>query len=123
MIISDLSEIEGRHFPARRRTQPFAGAGTPIPTEGFGLGMVTFEPNGGQVPWHNQEQEEIYFVIEGEGEMCLGSEKHGRSAIRSYPPPADPKLEASRQNHAERHHELGFEPHPFWPKYDGNTQI
>ena len=25
--------------------------------------------------WHNQEQEEIYFVLEGTGEMCLGDEK------------------------------------------------
>ena len=75
MIISDLREIEGRQFPARRRTQPLAGTGTPIPTEEFSIGFVTFEPNGGQVPWHNQAQEEIYFVIEGEGEMCLGTEK------------------------------------------------
>jgi len=41
----------------------------------------------------------------------------------NHPPPADPKLEASRKNHAKRHQELGFEPHPFWPKYEGNSQI
>jgi len=29
------------------------------------MGYVTLEPDGGQVPWHNQEQEEIYFVLEG----------------------------------------------------------
>ena len=39
------------------------------------MGNVTLEPNGGQVPWHNQEQEEIYFMIEGTGEMCLGEER------------------------------------------------
>ena len=39
------------------------------------MGNVTLEPNGGQVPWHNQEQEEIYFVVEGTGEMCLGEER------------------------------------------------
>jgi mannose-6-phosphate isomerase-like protein (cupin superfamily) len=39
------------------------------------MGYVTLEPNGGQVPWHNQEQEEIYFVISGRGEMCLGDER------------------------------------------------
>ena len=27
------------------------------------------------MPWHNQEQEEIYFVVEGRGEMCLGEER------------------------------------------------
>ena len=30
---------------------------------------------GGQVPWHNQEQEEVYLVLEGAGEMCLGGER------------------------------------------------
>ena len=39
------------------------------------MGNVTLEPNGGQVPWHNQEQEEIYFLIEGTAEMCLGDER------------------------------------------------
>ncbi|MFO1529395.1 MAG: cupin domain-containing protein [Kiritimatiellia bacterium] len=38
------------------------------------MGFVTLEPDGGQVPWHNQEQEEVYFVLEGTGEMCLGEE-------------------------------------------------
>ncbi len=27
------------------------------------------------MPWHNQEQEEIYFVVDGTGEMCLGEER------------------------------------------------
>ena len=75
MIISDIEKIEGRHFPARRHTQPLAGGGTPIPTETFSVGHVTIEPNGGQVPWHNQEMEEIYVVVEGSGEMCLGEER------------------------------------------------
>ena len=39
------------------------------------MGHVVLEPDGGQVPWHNQEQEEIYFVIEGVAEMCLGEER------------------------------------------------
>lgn len=39
------------------------------------MGFVTLDPDGGQVPWHNQEQEEIYFVLEGIGEICLGSER------------------------------------------------
>ena len=38
------------------------------------MGYVTLEPRGGQVPWHNQEQEEIYFVVQGSGQMCLGDE-------------------------------------------------
>jgi mannose-6-phosphate isomerase-like protein (cupin superfamily) len=27
------------------------------------------------VPWHNQDQEEVYVVLEGTGEMCLGEER------------------------------------------------
>ena len=75
MIIADLAQIAGRTYPARRRTQNLVGGASPIQAEAFSLGNVTLEPNGGQVPWHNQEQEEIYFVLEGEGEMCLGDEK------------------------------------------------
>lgn len=74
MNIADLQTIEGRRYPARRRTQNLVGGPSPVQAESFSMGYVTLDPNGGQVPWHNQEQEEIYFVIEGEGEMCLGEE-------------------------------------------------
>lgn len=80
MIIADLSEIAGRVFPARRRTQNLVGGASPIQAKNFAAGYVTLEPNGGQVPWHNQEQEEIYFVVEGTGEMCLGEERSTLSA-------------------------------------------
>jgi mannose-6-phosphate isomerase-like protein (cupin superfamily) len=75
MIISDLTKIEGRRYPARRRTQNVVGGVAPIQCKNFCIGNVTLDPKGGQVPWHNQEQEEVYFVIEGRGEMCLGSER------------------------------------------------
>ena len=75
MIIADLAEIAGRTYPARRRTQNLVGGMSPIQATNFSLGHVTLEPDGGQVPWHNQEQEEIYFIVEGTGEMCLGEEK------------------------------------------------
>ena len=75
MIIADLNRIDGRTYPARRRTQNVVGGASPIQATHFSLGYVTLEPHGGQVPWHNQEQEEVYFVLEGEGEMCLGSER------------------------------------------------
>src|ERR1700755_3207280 len=88
MIIADLSQISGRTYPARRRTQNLVGGMSPIQATNFSLGNVTLEPNGGQVPWHNQEQEEIYFVVEGTGEMCLG---HERSIVKGgqaiYIPP------------------------------------
>jgi mannose-6-phosphate isomerase-like protein (cupin superfamily) len=74
MIIADLNTTEGRTFPARRRTQNLVGGASRIQATNFSVGLVTLEPNGGQVPWHNQEQEEVYFVVEGKGQMCLGSE-------------------------------------------------
>lgn len=75
MIIADLSQIAGRTFPARRRTQNIVGGLSPIQCKAFAAGNVTLEPDGGQVPWHNQEQEEVYFIIEGTAEMCLGEER------------------------------------------------
>lgn len=75
MTIADLSQIEGRRYPARRRTQNLVGGLSPIQASTFSMGFVALDPNGGQVPWHNQEQEEIYFVVEGTGEMCLGEER------------------------------------------------
>lgn len=75
MKIADLNKIPGRRFPARRKTQNIVGGPSPIQAEAFSLGMVTLDPEGGQVPWHNQEQEEVYLILEGEGEMCLGSER------------------------------------------------
>ena len=75
MIISDLTTIEGRQYPAGRRTQNVVGGAAPIQAAHFSLGSVTLDPNGGQVPWHNQQQEEVYFVLEGTGEMCLGEER------------------------------------------------
>jgi mannose-6-phosphate isomerase-like protein (cupin superfamily) len=74
MITADLEQIEGRRYPARRRTQNLAGGASPIQCRNFAMGFVTLDPDGGQVPWHNQEQEEVYFVIEGTGEMCIGNE-------------------------------------------------
>ncbi|MGA2624754.1 MAG: cupin domain-containing protein [Bacteroidota bacterium] len=74
MIIADIKNIEGRVYPARRRTQNLAGGSSPIRTKHFCIGYVTLEPNGGQVPWHNQEQEEVYFILDGNGEMVLGDE-------------------------------------------------
>ncbi len=74
MNIARLQEIAGRTYPARRRTQNLVGGASPIQATNFSLGYVTLEPRGGQVPWHNQEQEEIYFVVSGTGQMCLGEE-------------------------------------------------
>jgi mannose-6-phosphate isomerase-like protein (cupin superfamily) len=80
MDIADLSQIEGRMYPARRRTQNLVGGASPLQAKNFAMGFVTLEPEGGQVPWHNQDQEEVYFVVKGTGEMCLGRQKQTLSA-------------------------------------------
>jgi mannose-6-phosphate isomerase-like protein (cupin superfamily) len=88
MIIADLAEIRGRSYPARRHTQNLVGGVSPIQATHFSMGNVTLEPDGGQVPWHNQEQEEIYFIVEGVGEMCLGTERcEVRAGQAIYIPP------------------------------------
>ena len=84
MTIVDLNDVEGRTYPARRRTQNLVGGPSPAQSDHFSFGYVTLEPNGGQVPWHNQEQDEIYFIVSGTGEMCLDDERttvHGGQMI------------------------------------------
>jgi mannose-6-phosphate isomerase-like protein (cupin superfamily) len=88
VIIAKLAEISGRRYPARRRTQNVVGGASPIQAQAFALGMVMLDPQGGQVPWHNQDQEEVYFVLEGVGEMCLGEERREiRAGEAVYIPP------------------------------------
>jgi len=88
MTIADLSQISGRTYPARRRTQNLVGGASPIQARSFCMGYVTLEPRGGQVPWHNQEQEEVYLVLAGTGEACLGEERKTLTAGQAaYIPP------------------------------------
>ena len=75
MQVADLAQIAGRIYPARRRTQNLVGGESPIQASAFSMGHVTLEAHGGQVPWHNHVQEEVYLVLEGVGEMCLGEER------------------------------------------------
>jgi mannose-6-phosphate isomerase-like protein (cupin superfamily) len=88
MTIADLARIAGRTYPARRKTQNLVGGASPIQAKNFCMGYVTLEPRGGQVPWHNQEQEEVYFIVQGTGEACLGEERSTLSAGQAaYIPP------------------------------------
>jgi len=89
MIIADLAKIPGRTFPARRMGRGLAGqGGQVIPAQGFSMGYSVLEPRGGQVPWHNQTQEEIYYIVQGEGEICVGTERSPIKAGQAvYMPP------------------------------------
>jgi mannose-6-phosphate isomerase-like protein (cupin superfamily) len=75
MNVIDLESIEGRRFPAGRRTKNIIGGLSAARSPHFALGMVTLDPGGGQVPWHSHEQEEVYLVLDGTAEMCAGDER------------------------------------------------
>lgn len=76
MMIADLAKLNGNVFPARRMGRGLVGAGPqPIQSKGFSMGYSVLDPRGGQVPWHNQGQEEVYFILQGEGEICVGEER------------------------------------------------
>jgi mannose-6-phosphate isomerase-like protein (cupin superfamily) len=88
MTIADLSSITGRTYPSRRRTQNLVGGASPIQAKNFCMGYVTLEPHGGQVPWHSQDQEEVYFISSGTGEACIGEERsYLRAGQAAYIPP------------------------------------
>jgi mannose-6-phosphate isomerase-like protein (cupin superfamily) len=72
--IADLNTTDGRRYPARRWTRNLVGGASDVQAQNFSMGFVVLDPQGGQVPWHNQDQEEVYFVLDGTGEMCLGDE-------------------------------------------------
>ena len=75
MIIADLATIPGGTFPAQRWGRGLVGQGPqPIQAKGFSMGFSVLAPKGGQVPWHNQEQEEVYFIAQGEGQICVDNE-------------------------------------------------
>jgi quercetin dioxygenase-like cupin family protein len=84
MQIADLDTMEGRRYPARRWTRGIVGKGLPIEAENFCMGYVVLDPQGGQVPWHDHAQEEVYVLLEGTYEFCLGTERQilrGRQAV------------------------------------------
>ncbi|HLV00601.1 MAG TPA: dimethylsulfonioproprionate lyase family protein [Acidobacteriota bacterium] len=74
MKIADLEQIKGRRFPAGRLTKNLVGGASSIQAKNFCMGFVELDPKGGQVPWHNHPQEEVYYLLEGTGQMCLGEE-------------------------------------------------
>lgn len=76
----DLNESDGRSYPARRTTKNLVGGTSPLEAENFCMGTATLEPNGGQVPWHNHPQEEVYVILEGTGEMCVGEDRQTLTA-------------------------------------------
>ncbi|MFP4229100.1 MAG: dimethylsulfonioproprionate lyase family protein, partial [Salinivenus sp.] len=76
----DLGDTDGRSYPAGRVTKNLVGGTAPLEAEHFCMGVATLDPEGGQVPWHNHPQEEVYVLLEGRGEMCVGDERQEMAA-------------------------------------------
>ena len=79
MEIINVADIAGMEFPAGRRTRVMVGPGAKLEASNFVMGHVTIYP-GGSVPIHAHEQEEVYFIVEGEGSIEVGGEP---KAVRS----------------------------------------
>ena len=74
MPVFNLTDVVGTQFPAGRLTRVLAGPGAPAELDHFVTGHVTIYP-GGEVPGHAHEQEEMYFIISGDGVMEINGEK------------------------------------------------
>jgi quercetin dioxygenase-like cupin family protein len=73
MQIINLTDINGTTFPTGRKTRVMIGATSPITADNFVMGYVEIEPNG-SVPMHSHEQEEVYFIVQGEGTIQINNE-------------------------------------------------
>lgn len=69
-MIHHIQDVPGTVFPAGRRTRVIVGPDAPAEANGFVMGHVTIFP-GGEVPEHDHPQEEVYFIVQGEGTLTL----------------------------------------------------
>ena len=76
MEIINVADIDGMEFPAGRRTRVMVGPGAKLEAANFVMGHVTIYP-GGSVPIHAHEQEEVYFIVAGQG--CITVEEENRN--------------------------------------------
>ncbi len=74
MDIINISELPSIRYPAGRISRPIIGGTGPISSIHFTMGYVMLDPDGGQIPWHNHDPEEAYYILSGEGELCINSE-------------------------------------------------
>lgn len=73
MDIINVNTIEGMKFPAGRHTRVMVGPQAPLEAEHFVMGYVTIYP-GGSVPLHSHQQEEVYYIVSGEGKIAVDEE-------------------------------------------------
>lgn len=73
MDIVNIADIEGMKFPAGRHTRVMVGPQAPLEAERFVMGHVTIYP-GGSVPLHSHQQEEVYYIVAGQGKIAVDEE-------------------------------------------------
>ena len=71
--ITSVNDIVGMEFPAGRRTRVLVGPEAPLEAERFVMGHVTVYP-GGSVPLHSHPQEEVYYIVAGQGSIVVDQE-------------------------------------------------
>lgn len=85
-----LEAAERTYFPTGRNTRVLIGAHSPVQAENFVMGYVELEP-GGSVPMHDHVQEEVYYIVEGNGTIEVGNEtREVKTGDAVYIPPNDP---------------------------------
>jgi quercetin dioxygenase-like cupin family protein len=85
-----LKDIPGDTFPSGRHTRVFIGAQSRLQAHNFVSGFVIIEPNG-TVPLHDHEQEEVYYILKGKGEMMVDGETQLMEGVSSVYIPSNVK--------------------------------
>jgi mannose-6-phosphate isomerase-like protein (cupin superfamily) len=99
-----LNEISGEKFPSGRHTRIFVGPESLLSAKHFVSGFVVIDP-GGKVPEHEHEQEEVYYILQGRGEMTVGSQSEILEAVSAvYIPPG--QMHALKNNGEDELHML-----------------
>ena len=65
-----LRDVQGEFFKTGRHTRVLIGANSPVQAESFVTGVVVIKPDG-NVPLHQHLQEEVYYILDGTGEMIV----------------------------------------------------
>ena len=73
MDIVNVTDITGMEFPAGRCTRVMVGPEALLEAEQFVVGHVTIYP-GGSVPMHSHQQEEVYYIVSGQGSIVVDKE-------------------------------------------------
>jgi mannose-6-phosphate isomerase-like protein (cupin superfamily) len=82
MRVLKLDELTGEKFPAGRWTRVMTGEGGLLPASGFMMGFVVIYA-GGKVPLHQHENEEVYTILKGTGEMHINGQVQTMQAVSS----------------------------------------